>query len=809
MDRFWDVLNRILILRYDPRLPRVLYISATLLVVAVSPLILVKLLVPDMPGAGEFIVQETEFGTEEPQKIRIEDFVPPIETLVSNGIPKAQPSNEGDAGTPASESDSSSTYVHGIVHLPGNRSMIRFVLTEGVSGTYEAIISDDSDLKYQCFIPDGYNDRLYCYGPMLTNGRLATIKLFRIGDDSTEEEVVYEETILISISTTLPIPYGGGFAWPDRFNDAEEQRKLTRLEWLYPLSISTTAFCVVGVLIAFYLRKRSQPSQLRMVPSHETSTLINGRQTLTRGDEFLRGINRVRVHITAATIFCVTGIIYILTLSRTINSFDSAELISGAYTLGIVHSPGYPLYLIIANAISRIPIATVPLKVNAFSAFAASSAVVCIFYAGMKLSNALWSSALAALIVAFSRLVWSQAVVAEVYSLNLLLIACVSLAALYWNATPRTETLLILLFFYGLSLTHHPSALLLGPGILLLILVKWRGNQLSWRSVSLALALFALPLMLYLYFPVRFQANPSLNYVGDYFNRNLTTLDGVLWMITGRMFSQEIFGRGLAEGLSQLMQLNTSLWLNLFGGGVILTIFGIWTIRKHKGLSAFFIVSITAILVFFAFYNVSDNAQMVAPALVLIAPFLAVGLHRFSHLILTSSLQSRSNLPMIQTVIALGTITILIATNWNYANRRDDLHAYSFAQQVMANVEENALILAQWTSATPLEYLQIVEGQRPDVEILDRGLLALGVRDRIAQLEFQLTPDYETIILSRIDEALQSRPVYVIEEDPIILMHYCLERTEPSIYRVKEWTPLTSTCYNTASILKPHTTASR
>jgi hypothetical protein len=173
------------------------------------------------------------------------------------------------------------------------------------------------------------------------------------------------------------------------------------------------------------------------------------------------------------------------------------------------------------------------------------------------------------------------------------------------------------------------------------------------------------------------------------------------------------------------------------------------------------------------------------------------------------SLLSRLNLPVIQTIIAMSTITILVATNWNYSNRRDDAYAYSFAQQVMANVEENALILAQWTSATPLEYLQIVEGQRPDVQILDRGLLALGVRDRIAQLEFPRTPDYETIVQSHIDEALQSRPVYVIEEDPIIMKHYCLEKTDPSIYRVKEWEPLTSTCYNTASILKTYTAASR
>jgi hypothetical protein len=808
MNRFWEVINKVLILWYDPRLPRVLFIIAILLVASVSPLILIKIFSPDLPEAGDFIVQETEFGTEEPQETRIEDFVQPIETLVSTVLPTVQPSDEGDAGTPINGSDYSSTYVHEIVHLPGNRSMIRFVLTEGASGTYSATISDESDLRYQCFIPDGYDDRLYCYGPMLTNGKVATIKLFQIGDGSVEDEVVYEETILISISATLPIPYGGGFAWPDRFNDAEEQRKLTRLEWLYPLSISTTAFCVVGVLIAFYLRNRNQPPQLRTVLSPKSSTKINGRQTLTR-DGLLRGINRGRVHITAVFIFCITGIIYLLTLSRTINSFDSAELITGAYTLGIVHSPGYPLYLIIANVISRIPFATVPLKVNAFSALAASSAVVLIFYAGMKLSNSLWSSALAASFVAFSRLVWSQAVLAEVYSLNLLLIACVSLAALVWNENPRTKTLLLLLFFFGLSLTHHPSALLLGPGILLLIIVKWRRNQLSWRPAFLALALFALPLMLYLYIPIRFQANPSLNYVGDYFNRNLTTIDGVLWMISGRMFAQEIFGRGLAEGLSQLMQLNINLWLNLFGGGAILTIIGFWTIRKHKGLSAFFIVSLSAILVFFAFYNVSDNAQMIAPTLVLIAPLLAIGLHRFSHLMLTPSRQSRLNLPVIQTIITLSTITILVATNWNYANRRDDAHAYSFAQQVMANVEENALILAQWTSATPLEYLQIVEGQRPDVEILDRGLLALGVRDRIAQLEFPLTPDYETIILSRIDEALQSRPVYVIEEDPIIMKHYCLEKTEPSIYRVKEWERLTSTCYNTASILKTYAAASR
>ncbi len=73
---------------------------------------------------------------------------------------------------------------------------------------------------------------------------------------------------------------------------------------------------------------------------------------------------RTRTALTASLVFGVTGLVYWLTLSPTINSFDSAELITGAYSLGIIHAPGYPLYLLIANLAAHLPWGEIPVNVN-------------------------------------------------------------------------------------------------------------------------------------------------------------------------------------------------------------------------------------------------------------------------------------------------------------------------------------------------------------------------------------------------------------------------------------------------------------
>ena len=61
-----------------------------------------------------------------------------------------------------------------------------------------------------------------------------------------------------------------------------------------------------------------------------------------------RDFQDILQHIYAAFVGLVTFWIYVKTLAPTVSFFDSGELISAAYTLGVAHPPGYPLYVLLA-----------------------------------------------------------------------------------------------------------------------------------------------------------------------------------------------------------------------------------------------------------------------------------------------------------------------------------------------------------------------------------------------------------------------------------------------------------------------------
>jgi len=155
-------------------------------------------------------------------------------------------------------------------------------------------------------------------------------------------------------------------------------------------------------------------------------------------------------------------------------------------------------------------------------------------------------------------------------------------------------------------------------------------------------------------------------------------------------------------------------------------------------------------------------------------------------------------------VLVFGAASLLIAANWRFAVRSGDWSAYDFAQQVMAEVEPGALVLAQWTSATPLEYVQIVEGLRPDVEILDRGLMALGIRDELNRSGIATQVDANSMALAalteRVSRELSDRPVYIMENDPVLRGLYCYEKQNIDIYRLFPWETAPQTCLRQVSI---------
>src|SRR5271157_4576646 len=63
--------------------------------------------------------------------------------------------------------------------------------------------------------------------------------------------------------------------------------------------------------------------------------------------------------------------LYLYTMFPAFKNDDSPETITSAYTLGICHPPGYPLFTMAGKVFSLLPVGSPAFRVNLFSVFLA------------------------------------------------------------------------------------------------------------------------------------------------------------------------------------------------------------------------------------------------------------------------------------------------------------------------------------------------------------------------------------------------------------------------------------------------------
>ena len=127
--------------------------------------------------------------------------------------------------------------------------------------------------------------------------------------------------------------------------------------------------------------------------------------------------------------------LYLSTLAPTLTSGynntgeDGGELLAAANTFGIPHPPGYPTYtLLLKSFATMVPIGDFAYRGNLLSAVLASLSVALLFWVILRFCRFLrpdgmhlvWitSAAVGAAVFATSPLLWSQAVMTEVYTLG-------------------------------------------------------------------------------------------------------------------------------------------------------------------------------------------------------------------------------------------------------------------------------------------------------------------------------------------------------------------------------------------------------
>lgn len=456
--------------------------------------------------------------------------------------------------------------------------------------------------------------------------------------------------------------------------------------------------------------------------------------------------------IICCSIFFVTLIVYISTLAPTVYFGDSGELTAAAYNLGIAHPPGYPLYLLLGKLFMLlVPIGDMAMRMNLLSALFASLTAVLIYLIGRVLTHERLISTLTSLIAAFSFTFWSQAVVAEVYTLAALFFCTMIFLTLLWLKDQKESWLLLLALTAGFALTHHIIIAVFFPIFFIFILLNRPRLIRDWKLIVKITSLFLLPLLLYLYLPIRSASNP-LNDWG-----NPETFSSMIDHITAKQFSGLFLKHDLDGVMFQLDFFIDALLKQFPFILLILAAVGVIVGLKRKRKVALFFLALLLVNISYSLaYYITDIEPHFIHIFLMLILFMGKAL---------DSLYSQVKKAKKVQIYRLGSgILIIIALlplgfNWTKCDQSDNYLARNYGQNMINSLEENGILFIDGeTELFIAAYLKIVEGLRSDVQVYDVRqniffIPAMKIKDR----KKVTTADLYKFVLTMVRD---QKPVY-------------------------------------------------
>jgi hypothetical protein len=149
---------------------------------------------------------------------------------------------------------------------------------------------------------------------------------------------------------------------------------------------------------------------------------------------------------------------------------DTAAFQTGVGSLSLTPRQAYPLYYALGNVVAWLDPREPAHAMNLASAIYGALAVMVMVWAAVEIAGSLLAGLVAGLFLAFSYTFWTQAIIAEVYTLHALFLGLCLLALLAWEREPTTFRLALFYAVYALGFGNHLSMVLLLPGFAVFIL---------------------------------------------------------------------------------------------------------------------------------------------------------------------------------------------------------------------------------------------------------------------------------------------------------------------------------------------------
>ncbi len=451
-----------------------------------------------------------------------------------------------------------------------------------------------------------------------------------------------------------------------------------------------------------------------------------------------------------AFVFFGSFLVYLITLAPTVTFWDSGDLISASWCLGISHQPGYPILDMVGRLFSFLPLGNIAYRANLQSAFFSSLALLVLYFTLLEISNRPFLAALAALLPAFVNPLWSQAVVTKPLALNSFFI---SILVYVWILAARRKIVperyfALSGFLFGLGLVNHQSLILYAPALML----SWAIVPLSrpfappspaggegkeadagWQRrimlVLLSIFFIAFGLSVYLYLPVRAAAMPVMN-LGhpDTWRRFAWT---VKW---GEYFRAGIPYENLPRLIKNINFKNPRLLL-----GMAAALFLTWRAlrrepRLYLPIVVFMIVYISGIAMQTA-GGVGSRfglaAKFYIPAFLMAVPFIYAHAAELAGISLNplpgvgEGGERGANIwKWLTSALFAGVIVILLFRNFHRQDASHRFFAFDYAENSLKSTGQNG-VLFTWgdNGAFPLWYLHDVERYRDDAVVIHTPLM--------------------------------------------------------------------------------------
>jgi len=422
------------------------------------------------------------------------------------------------------------------------------------------------------------------------------------------------------------------------------------------------------------------------------------------------------VWVTGCAGFGISIAFYGATLLPGVAYWDTGEMQTVPYVLGIAHPTGFPLFVLAGWAFAHVlPFGEPAWRLSLFSALASAGAAGCLAVFVADLVAEPLVGIASATVFALGDVAWTRGVRAEVHDLALCCVA-VALTAAAWAARETSpRAMWVAALATGLGVATHPIAALAIPGI---VLVAWPAPRaLSTRALVVAAALAVAPLLLYAYLPARSAYVESRGLDPE---RALGITGGAFWdddapssarsflrYVTGMSFRTDAsaaaavapFGVSRAAGLARVLAYSEYGYLIL-----ALSLTGFAYLCARRTLLALGLLSLAVFDVAFAanFGAESDAARYGLEGFWAVAACAGVGAWWLGRAVVGER-------PLAGALLASA---LLIAGLWpgvslaaaDVARERAHADARPLVADVRAYTVPGSLLIASWTYAAPLAY---------------------------------------------------------------------------------------------------------